>query len=51
MLQVDMGEVLVTFTCDGVLLCCTFAGHRNVVAGDVLGQLHSLCLELLHNTH
>jgi WD40 repeat protein len=43
--ELNTGEVLATFTCDGVAAGCAL-GAEKIVAGDVLGRIHFLCLEL-----
>jgi WD40 repeat protein len=40
------GELVTGFTCDAPALCCAFAGHNRIVAGDDLGRVHFLALEL-----
>lgn len=42
----DTGELMSTFTCDGPARCCAFAGQSRIVAGDLLGRLYFLSLEL-----
>ena len=44
--RLSTGELVTTFTCDAPALCCSFGGHDRVVAGDKLGRVHFLSLEL-----
>ena len=44
--DVEAGEVLATFTCDGAVRCCSMADDRKlIVAGDTGGRVHLLRLE------
>jgi WD40 repeat protein len=43
--KLDTGNVVATFTCDAVALCCACAGDRTIVAGDVGGRVYFLALE------
>jgi WD40 repeat protein len=44
--RLSTGELVTTFTCDAPARCCAFAGHNRIVAGDDLGRVHFLSLEL-----
>lgn len=44
--ELNTGEVLATFTCDGPAYCCAFAGDgKRIVASDADGHVHFLRLE------
>ena len=45
--DLDSGTIMATFTCDAPANCCAFAGNTKIVAGDDLGRLHFLQLEIL----
>jgi len=43
--EVESGECLATFTCDGAALCCAYCDAlKLIVAGDAGGHLHFLRL-------
>jgi WD40 repeat protein len=44
--DLDAGLPIAAFTCDAEALCCAFAGPRTIVAGDELGRVHFLALEI-----
>jgi hypothetical protein len=45
-LDLDTGDALATFTCDGVARCCAYSDAlKLIVAGDAGGYLHFLRLE------
>ena len=44
--DLETGAVVVTFTCDAAAHCCALASNRRIVAGDRLGRVHFLSLEL-----
>jgi hypothetical protein len=44
--DLETGAVVATFFCDGAARCCAFAGEHLIVAGDVLGRVYFLSLEL-----
>jgi WD40 repeat protein len=44
--RLSTGELVTTFTCDAPAFCCAFGGRDRVVAGDALGRVHFLALEL-----
>jgi len=44
--DLESGEVLATFTCDGAAFCCAFSDAlKLIVAGDAGGHVHFLQLE------
>jgi len=43
--DLESGRTLVGLHCDAIVECCTFAGARNIIAGDDRGRLHFLLLE------
>jgi hypothetical protein len=44
--DLETGEVLATFTCDGGLTCCAFSDAvKLIVAGDAGGHIYLLRLE------
>jgi WD domain, G-beta repeat len=47
--DLDTGSCLATFTCDAHVFCCTFASERKILAGDAIGRLHLLQLEIPRN--
>jgi WD40 repeat protein len=44
--DLDSGEALATFICDSNVTCCSFVNSRRVIAGDELGRLYLLQLEM-----
>jgi WD40 repeat protein len=44
--DLETGDVIATFTCDAGALCCAWSGSGLIVAGDELGRVHFLSLEL-----
>ncbi len=44
--DVARGKMLATFTCDAAVLCVSFSSPGTIVAGDELGRVHFLSLEL-----
>ena len=46
MWELETGEVIATFTCDGAANCCAFSDALElIVAGDAGGHVHFLHLE------
>jgi WD40 repeat protein len=44
--DLDTGEVIATFTCDGAARCCAYSDVlKLIVAGDAGGHVHFLRLE------
>jgi WD40 repeat protein len=43
--NLDTGNLLATFTCDGQAHSCTFVSDRKLIIGDTLGRVHFLQLE------
>jgi WD40 repeat protein len=43
--DLETGALVATFTCDAEVLCCAIAARR-IAAGDQVGRLHFLSLEL-----
>ena len=44
--DLDSGTIVTTFTCDAGARCCAFAGPRRIIAGDYMGRIHLLSLDL-----
>jgi hypothetical protein len=44
--ELESGAPVATFTCDSAALCCAFIGNRKLIAGDALGRVHFLSLEM-----
>jgi WD40 repeat protein len=44
--DMESGETLAKFTCDDSATCCTFVNNRRIIAGDQLGRIHLLQLEM-----
>jgi WD40 repeat protein len=44
--DLETGACIATFSCDSSAQCCTFADDSTIVAGDDVGRVHFLSLEL-----
>ena len=45
MWDLETGQVIATFYCDGRAWCCAFAADGRIVAGDQGGRVYFLALE------
>jgi len=44
--DLETGEALATFTCDGPVLCCACDDDKRIICGDAGGRVHFLSLEM-----
>ena len=43
--ELNTGEVLAAFSCDGHALCCAFHDDKRIISGDAVGRVHFITLE------